>query len=64
MSNNKRSKEKSTKKGEWINPLLTRVALNPEQAVLSCCDSLDRMMNGSQCEEIACGGTALYLTSS
>ncbi|MDD4295328.1 MAG: hypothetical protein PHP69_07470 [Candidatus Omnitrophica bacterium] len=55
-------KKKANKKKKWNKPGLTRVALNSEQAVLSCCDSADRaaVTNGpnfySQCRIWACPG--------
>jgi len=30
-------------KNKWEKPEVTKVALNPEQAVLSCCDSIMRV---------------------
>ena len=42
VANKKRAKAKATNKLKWIKPELTRVALNPEQAVLSCCDAVVR----------------------
>jgi len=42
VANKKRVKAKATNKLKWIKPELTRVALNPEQAVLSCCNILYR----------------------
>ncbi len=29
-------------KKSWRTPVITKIKLNPEQAVLSCCDSTDR----------------------
>ncbi|MDD5441546.1 MAG: hypothetical protein PHZ27_05010, partial [Candidatus Omnitrophica bacterium] len=36
-------KKNITKKNNWHCPEITRIALNPEQAVLSCCDSITRV---------------------
>ncbi|MDD4294633.1 MAG: hypothetical protein PHP69_03865 [Candidatus Omnitrophica bacterium] len=35
-------KKKKSSKQKWQKPELTRVKLNPEQAVLSCCDLTGR----------------------
>ncbi|MDD5441210.1 MAG: hypothetical protein PHZ27_03260 [Candidatus Omnitrophica bacterium] len=39
-------KRKSTKQ-KWLNPEMTRVKLNPEQAVLSCCDVVARALTST-----------------
>ncbi|MDD5441218.1 MAG: hypothetical protein PHZ27_03310 [Candidatus Omnitrophica bacterium] len=38
-------KKKKSSKQKWQKPELTWVALNPEQAVLSCCESSERGAN-------------------
>ncbi|MCX5713919.1 MAG: hypothetical protein NT033_03730 [Candidatus Omnitrophica bacterium] len=35
-------KEQKKKKETWRKPVVTRVKLNPEQAVLSCCDNTSK----------------------
>ncbi|MDD5081583.1 MAG: hypothetical protein PHZ27_05645 [Candidatus Omnitrophica bacterium] len=45
----------------WSNPELIKIKLNPEQAVLSCCDNTSRnaYIGGSlpgQCAVGGCGG--------
>jgi hypothetical protein len=54
-------KRKSTKQ-KWLNPEMTRVKLNPEQGVLSCCDNTGRGLQATeltmQCTDlIGCTGT-------
>ena len=47
------------KNKKWIKLELTRVKLNPEQAVLSCCDFVERavvLTLGQQCLGV-CGGS-------
>ena len=36
------AKKKQIKKKKFINMEITRVKMNPEQAVLSCCDATQR----------------------
>ncbi|MDD4294557.1 MAG: hypothetical protein PHP69_03465 [Candidatus Omnitrophica bacterium] len=59
-------KKNITKKNNWHCPEITRIALNPEQAVLSCCESVTRQAfvatSSIQCE--ICGGTPSVLGSS
>ena len=60
-----KSVSKSTKKLPWVDMEVTRVYLNPERAVLSCCDSISRrgpIVTG-QCD-ITCGGAILAMSSS
>ena len=36
--------KKLNKKKNWIIPEVSRIKLNPEQAVLSCCDNSNKIM--------------------
>jgi hypothetical protein len=41
--NNSRFREQNKSgKQNWLNPEITKIKLNPEQAVLSCCDAVYR----------------------
>ncbi|MDD4294631.1 MAG: hypothetical protein PHP69_03855 [Candidatus Omnitrophica bacterium] len=55
-------KYRRTSGQKWIKPEITRVKLNPEQAILSCCDSGLRgatsVSGGIQCRP-PCGVTAI-----
>ncbi|MDD5081337.1 MAG: hypothetical protein PHC58_05020 [Candidatus Omnitrophica bacterium] len=63
-------KKKANKKKKWNKPGLTRVALNSEQAVLSCCDSMLRVdvltlaRATAQCLRVTCAGTSAQWASS
>ena len=53
-------KKKKSSKQKWQKPELTRVKLNPEQAVLSCCDSInkDNNIGSNQCNDVwGCTGS-------
>ena len=45
------------KKKKWVDFEITKVKLNPEQAVLSCCDSTDKsiLVEEYQCTDDSCG---------
>ncbi|MDD4294080.1 MAG: hypothetical protein PHP69_01040 [Candidatus Omnitrophica bacterium] len=50
----------------WRKPEITKIKLNPEQAVLSCCENIGRDlvdMTSAQCHE-ACIGWATAIQSS
>ncbi|MDD4294298.1 MAG: hypothetical protein PHP69_02160 [Candidatus Omnitrophica bacterium] len=58
-------KRKNTNRQRWIKPELIQIKLNPEQAVLSCCDFSVRGMNtagelwyipSGQCWKVGCFG--------
>jgi len=55
-------KKTAKKKKRWISPEISKVALHPEQAVLSCCDAVDRqqLTVGRLCywDIILCGTAA------
>jgi len=54
----KNKTQKDFKRIRWSPFTVTRVKLNPEQAVLSCCDSTGRDLavttQGKQCIQYAC----------
>ncbi|MFA7114537.1 MAG: hypothetical protein WC214_03635 [Candidatus Omnitrophota bacterium] len=52
--------KKTIKNKKWITPEIIRIKLNPEQAVLSCCDSSLKIAIYSeiQCMTLTvCGGS-------
>ena len=53
----KKLKQTPKKKLKWEPFEITRIKLNPEQAVLTCCDGLSKSMSdcpsGSQCRQEA-----------
>ena len=60
VSAHRGSSRNSKKKMKWITMEITRVKLNPEQAVLSCCDADNRLKyttqaGGVQCYVPVCG---------
>ena len=62
------SKQKSLRK-PWHKPVVTRIKLNPEQAVLSCCDQYEKIppMSMVQCfatPQVECGGGGVGQSSS
>ncbi|MDD4294951.1 MAG: hypothetical protein PHP69_05510 [Candidatus Omnitrophica bacterium] len=61
--------QNSKKKYRWEKIKIIRIKLNPEQAVLSCCNGVDRAGNTGvkQCDVLYCGcvmGTTLEMISS
>ncbi|MDD4294929.1 MAG: hypothetical protein PHP69_05400 [Candidatus Omnitrophica bacterium] len=46
-------------KKKWVSLETTKIKLNPEQAVLSCCDAISRVdaLGGEHCWIDTCGGT-------
>lgn len=58
-------KNKSIKKQEWLNPEMIKIKLNPEQAVLSCCDLSERaavvISPSRQCMGMTCRATLSVL---
>ncbi|MDD4294628.1 MAG: hypothetical protein PHP69_03840 [Candidatus Omnitrophica bacterium] len=47
--------KKVTKKKKWLGLEVTKVKLNPDQAVLSCCESVAKaLIAGDQCN-VTCG---------
>ena len=53
------------KNKKWIKPEMLRITLNPEQAVLTCCDTLSRNEDdhGEQCQGV-CGTMGVEFLSS
>ena len=47
------------KNKKWIKPEMARIKLNPEQAVLSCCDNVSRliMKSWAGCMVMTCAGS-------
>ncbi|MDD4294338.1 MAG: hypothetical protein PHP69_02365 [Candidatus Omnitrophica bacterium] len=48
-------KKEIVNKNKWFKPEISKIKLNPEQAILSCCDALTRVAvvapwNLTQCE--------------
>jgi len=71
MHQNDIGKNSFKKKKPWKLMVISKVALNPEQAVLSCCDSSDKAMfittSPQQCwDNVACipSGTQASAVSS
>ncbi|MDD4295324.1 MAG: hypothetical protein PHP69_07450 [Candidatus Omnitrophica bacterium] len=50
-------KKKQIPPKKWVKTEVVRIKLNPEQAVLSCCDSQDKRntLGGTQCSTGNCG---------
>ena len=63
------AKKKQLKKKKFIDMEITRVPMNPEQAVLTCCDHVGRVMvKIGQCvtnpaDDCAVGGSVIGVSS-
>ncbi|MDD4295081.1 MAG: hypothetical protein PHP69_06180 [Candidatus Omnitrophica bacterium] len=61
-------KKRFSKKLKWVKLRIMQIKLNPEQAVLSCCNVLERgqvvMGFGTQCSSSHCAMNPVALISS
>jgi hypothetical protein len=63
-------KQERKVKDKWVKSEITKIKLNPEQAVLSCCDSMLRVdvltlaRATAQCLRVTCAGTSAQWASS